>query len=94
MKTKIKRPGAGRSKGSFSFVKMTLAELVGKYVDTGTITDLSVKFPGLSATDVVLGRKWAEGAGFKVTSASATEIAHQIDGKAPGTGVAVTETAL
>ena len=44
------RNGSGRTKGSFSFVKIPLIELVSK-------------FNG-SPTDIVVRRKWAEANGF------------------------------
>lgn len=52
-KKSVKRPGSGRTKGSFSFVKLTLAELKSKFAD--------------ETTPIVVSRKWAEPLGFNVT---------------------------
>jgi hypothetical protein len=78
--TKTRRPGAGRTKGSFSFVILTKAELDSKVVDPNQ--------------PIKVSRLWAETLGFKVTSASAADLTTQIAGKAPGTGVEVKEVAL
>lgn len=60
MKTKsITRKGSGRTKGSFSFVQIKLADLAGKFADT--------------ATAITVGRKWAESVGFSgLTTGPAT----------------------
>jgi hypothetical protein len=48
--TAVNRPCSGRTKGSFSFVKVPLSALCGKFADT--------------ETPVVISRKWAEQVGF------------------------------
>lgn len=47
---KTSRPGSGRTKGSFSFATLTLAQLNGKFSD-----------PNMP---IQVGRKWAENTGF------------------------------
>lgn len=49
--TTVTRKGSGRTKGSFSFVKITVADLTAKFADV--------------ATPVVVSRKWAEACGFE-----------------------------
>ena len=76
MKTKIKRPGSGRTKGSFSFVSLTLAQL------NSTLTDPN--------TPVIVSRKFAEGAGFKnLTAKSASDTLGAVVGTNPASAVAV-----
>jgi hypothetical protein len=71
---KVTRKGSGRTKGSFSFVKITLAELNAKFADT--------------STPVVVGRKWAEGVGFGgLTAAPANQTMDSIQGQTPATKV-------
>lgn len=55
-KTKITRKGSGRTKGSYSFVTVTLAELNAKFAPD---------------TKIVIGRKWGEVVGFKGLTQSA-----------------------
>jgi hypothetical protein len=61
--TPIQRIGSGRTKGSFSFVKISLADLAKKFAD------VNVQIP--------VRRKWAQEIGFDglVTSASSEMIA-------------------
>lgn len=79
--TKITRKGSGRTKGSFSFVKITLAELNAKFAD--------------QSTPMVVGRKWAESCGFTgLTSNPANSTLDSIQGQTPATHVAATLTDL
>jgi hypothetical protein len=48
-KTKITRKGSGRTKGSYSFATVTLAELNAKFAPD---------------TKIVIGRKWGQVVGF------------------------------
>lgn len=52
--SKIKRPGSGRTKGSFSFVVLELQQLTKKFKDP--------KQP------IQVSRKWAESQGFDVSN--------------------------
>lgn len=79
--TKVTRPGSGRTKGSFSFVKLPLSALTAKFADP--------------ATEITVGRKFAEAMGFKdLTSAPASQIAGSIEGKTDATKVGATVTEL
>lgn len=75
---KTKRPGSGRTKGSFSFVALTLGDLKAKFADDAQV--------------IVIGRKWAEQCGFTniVTTTPATNILGTIQGQTPATQAAVT----
>lgn len=67
---KIKRPGAGRTKGSFSFVSMTLEELNKAF---GAMP------PGFK---LLVSRKQLEGCGFSgLTTGTATELTDSIAGQ-------------
>lgn len=73
--TKVTRKGSGRTKGSFSFVKITLADLNAKFAD--------------QTTPVVVGRKWAESCGFTGLVANpANATLQSIQGQTPETRVA------
>ena len=81
MTTKITRKGSGRTKGSFSFVKITLAELNNKFNDPNQT--------------VVIGRKWAEAVGLQGLIANpANTTMDSIQGQTPATHVAATVTNL
>lgn len=60
MKTKsITRKGSGRTKGSYSFVQIKLADLASKFADTNT--------------QITVGRIWATSVGFSgLTTGPAT----------------------
>lgn len=74
--SKVKRPGSGRTKGSFSFVKIPLSALKAKFAD--------------DTTEITVGRKFAEQMGFKdLASAPANQIADSIQGKTEATKVGV-----
>lgn len=78
---KVTRKGSGRTKGSFSFVKIPVAALVAKFADTNT--------------ECLVSRKWAEAIGF--TGLNSTDAAHAYDsivGKTPATAVAAKVTDL
>jgi len=76
---KTKRPGSGRTKGSFSFVALTLADLKAKFADDTQV--------------IVIGRKWAEQCGFNIASTtSATNILGNIQGQTPATRASVSVT--
>ena len=79
--TKVTRKGSGRTKGSFSFVKITVADLTSKFADV--------------STPVVVSRKWAEACGFEgLTSAPANDMLSSTQGTTPTTYVATTVTDL
>ena len=65
---RVTRKGAGRTVGSFSFVKVPLSDLVAKFAD--------------QTTQIVVGRKFAEAIGLQVTSAPANEINAAIQAQA------------
>lgn len=78
---KKKSPGSGRTKGSFSFIKVPLSALCGKFADT--------------EQPVVISRKWAEAVGLTgFTSAPATTTLGSIEGQTPATRVTATVTDL
>lgn len=80
-KTKVTRAGSGRTKGSFSFVKIPLKDLVAKFAD--------------QTTPITVGRKFAQQMGFtNITSAPANEIAGSIVGQTPATKVGAQVTEL
>ena len=81
MSNKTTRKGSGRTKGSFSFVKISLADLNAKFADT--------------STPIVVGRKWAENCGFAglVANPANTTLA-SIQGQTPSSAVAATVTDL
>lgn len=80
-KTGITREGSGRTKGSFSFVLISLAQLNGKFNDT--------------TTPIKVGRKWAQECGFaNLVSGAAGELTAQVQGKTPETKVEATEVEL
>lgn len=73
---KVSRKGSGRTKGSFSFVRVPLADLTGKFADP--------------STTVLVSRKWAEAVGFNgLVASNAQESYDSIQGKTPSTTVAV-----
>lgn len=73
---KVKRPGAGRTKGSYSFVKIPIASLLAKFAD--------------QSTPVVVSRKWAEACGFEGYAANPMkDTMVSIEGKTPETKVNV-----
>jgi hypothetical protein len=74
---KVKRPGSGRTKGSFSFVTVTLAELNEKFKDP--------------TQKIVIGRKWAQQCSFDVKfTTPAGNILGKIEGETPASQAAVT----
>jgi hypothetical protein len=74
---KVKRPGSGRTKGSFSFVTVSLADLKANFAD--------------DTQKIVIGRKWAEQCGFNIQATTpATDILGKIQGETPATQAAVT----
>lgn len=78
---KVSRKGSGRTKGSFSFVRVPLADLASKFADT--------------STPVLVSRKWAEAVGFVgLTATTAAASYNLIEGKTPATAVAATVTNL
>jgi len=81
MANKVTRKGSGRTKGSFSFVKVTLAELQAKFADPNQT--------------IVVGRKWAEEVGFSgLVSAPANRTMDSIQGQTPATHVTAVVTDL
>lgn len=80
-KHKITRKGSGRTKGSFSFVKISLSDLNAKFADKNT--------------PVLVGRKWAEQVGFQgISSAPAVKLVEQIQGSIPEVKASITVTDL
>jgi|WetSurMetagenome_2_1015567.scaffolds.fasta_scaffold83623_3 hypothetical protein len=78
---KARKQGSGRTKGSFSFVKITLAELNSKFAD--------------QSTPMVVSRKWAETCGFTGLVANpANSTFDAIQGQTPDTKVAAVVTDL
>jgi len=75
------KKGSGRTKGSFSFVKIPLKDLMAKFADPNT--------------QVVVGRKWAEACGFDgLVSNPATTTMASIEGVTPATHVNVVVSEL
>ena len=78
---KVTRKGSGRTKGSFSFVKVTLAELQAKFADP--------------QQPIVIGRKWAEEVGFtNLTASPANQTMDSIQGQTPKSAVTATVNLL
>ena len=78
---KITRKGSGRTKGSYSFTTVTLADLNAKFAD--------------HSTPIVIGRKWAEACGFTgFSSAPATNTLSSIEGQTPASRVTAVVTDL
>lgn len=74
-----KKKGSGRTKGSFSFVKVPLKDLVAKFAD--------------QTTPIVIGRKWAEQVGFSNLVANpANTTLESIAGQTPATHIGVLVT--
>ena len=74
-----KGKGSGRTKGSYSFVKITLADLNAKFAD--------------QTTPVVVGRKWAEACGFTGLVANpANATLDSIQGQTPASHVTANVT--
>jgi hypothetical protein len=68
----IRRKGSGRTKGSYSFVKISLADLTAKFSD--------------KSTPIIVGRIWAQSCGFiGVKTAPVASIIEQIQGTTPST---------
>lgn len=79
--TQVTRKGSGRTKGSFSFVKITLAELNAKFSDP--------------KQTIMIGRKWAEQCGFTgLTANPANTTLDSIQGQTPATHVTAVVTNL
>jgi hypothetical protein len=75
--TKNQKGRSGRTPGSFSFVKIPLADLCSKFADP--------------QTPVIVGRKWAEAVGFTglVANPAGTTLG-SIQGLTPATKVSAT----
>jgi len=74
VRPKVRRPGSGRTKGSFSFVKLTIADIKAKFAD--------------DTTPIIVSRKWAEQVGFtNVVSKPAGATVDAIEGTTPETKV-------
>jgi len=77
MSGKIKRPGSGRTKGSFSFVTVKLSDLNAKFADQNT--------------PIVVSRKFAETVGFTgLTAKPANNTLDSIQGQTPQSAVTAT----
>jgi hypothetical protein len=73
---KTRRPGSGRTVGSYSFVKLSIADLLSKFAD--------------HTTPVIVSRKWAEQLGFQgLTATTAGATTDKIEGMLPTTKVEV-----
>jgi hypothetical protein len=71
------RKGSGRTKGSYSFVKIPLSTINAKFADPNQ--------------PIVVGRKWAEECGFDgLVSKPANSTLDSIQGQTPATHVATT----
>jgi hypothetical protein len=80
---KIKRPGAGRTKGSFSFVSMNLEEI-------------NKAFGAMPPTfKLLLSRKQLEGCGFNnLVTGTASELTESIAGQSVETAPKITSMEL
>ena len=78
MAKKARKPGSGRTKGSFSFVTLTLGELNEKFKDPSQV--------------VIVGRKWAEPLFPNKISAPIQTINGKIAGESPETRIPVKVT--
>lgn len=76
----IRRPGSGRTKGSFSFITVTLAELNSKFADPNQM--------------IVIGRKFGEPFFKDKISAPAASITGSIEGRTPESKAEVKEVNL
>lgn len=75
------RKGSGRTKGSFSFVRIPLKDLTAKFADL--------------TTPILVSRKWAEQVGFQGLVANpAASTYDAIQGQTPATMVTTTVTDL
>lgn len=82
VKKKITRKGAGRTKGSFSFVPMTMEQL-------------NKKFAGLPDLKLLVSRKQMEAFGVdNLVTGSATDLTFSISGQTEETKVKVNEIDL
>lgn len=73
--------GSGRTKGAFSFVNITLADLNAKFAD--------------QTTPIKVSRIWAEGLGFKnLVTKPANELTSDTQGLEPSTKVGANVTEL
>lgn len=79
-KTKVTRKGAGRTKGSYSFVSIPLKDLTAKFADVNQ--------------PIIVGRKFAQSVGLQAVSQPATDLVTAIQGKTPETAVATTAVEL
>jgi hypothetical protein len=74
---KVTRQGSGRTKGSFSFVKIPLSQIADKFKDV--------------QTPVVVSRKWAESVGFTgLTAQAANHTLSSIEGTTPAAAAPAT----
>ena len=74
---KVHRPGSGRTKGSFSFVRLTLGDLKKKFAD--------------DTTPITVGRVWAQNLGFNVeTTTNANALYSEIAAASPAGKVEAT----
>ena len=69
-----------RTKGSYSFVTVSLADLNAKFAD--------------KTQPIVIGRKWAEGCAIQGTAKPVGDITQAIQGHTPATAVAIKVTDL
>lgn len=77
----VTRKGSGRTKGSYSFVTLSVDQITAKFAD--------------KTTPIKVSRKWAESCGFvNMTSAPAGELTSKTEGFTPDTQVKVKETVL
>lgn len=77
----VKRPGSGRTIGSFSYVLITLEQLNQKFND--------------KTTPIKVSRTWAQECGFpNLVSGRAGELTAQVQGKTPESKIEATEVEL
>lgn len=73
-KPKVRRIGSGRTKNSFSFVKITINDLLKKFADHDS--------------PVIVSRKWAESVGFQgLVSKPVGDTVGSIEGLTPDSAV-------
>lgn len=74
---KVRRPGAGRTKGSFSFVKMK-------------VSDVIARFSNMPDLELMLSRKQMEGFGFSnLVTDKASDLTDSIAGQSVETAPVV-----
>lgn len=88
-KKKVKRPGSGRTKGSFSFVRVPLEEAIKHFGGNKKSVLKFLKDEGVNLdAPITVGRVWAEAVGLPVaTTTNANELYTSIEGLTPNTAI-------